>query len=124
MITIHDLLRAQEQTNKELQPVIEKFKEAKKQFEKESEEVGAPFYQMLEKYYDENLTDSNGNSVVVGDKFLIGKHQYEVVDRYMQTVLGTMMFNPRVICVKVGSASRNRRGKHIHPSELKQFTKL
>lgn len=122
MITKDELLRAKENMDKVLEPAREKLAEAKKEFYQAARVEENLFEELILKYYDETLIDANGKPVRVGDTISNGKHIYEVVNRGMQFVFGTMMFNPRVMCRKLGSLSNRGRDKHIHPAELLSFT--
>jgi hypothetical protein len=69
---------------------------------RQKNEVRKPFDEMLEQYYDEKIIDVAGRPMQVG---MLIKHvktgrQYKVIDRGMQFVLGELMFNNHVTCLK------------------------
>jgi hypothetical protein len=125
MITNNDLTTVYLKLQEDLEPLRQELKEAKAKFKSNAKQLEAPYLEMLEKYYDEKLIDINGVSVKIGNTVSNGKISYKVINRGMQFVFGEMMFNPRVICQKIrasGDTARYSKEKHIHPSELKEFT--
>jgi hypothetical protein len=122
MITKEDLEKEQKTALLALEPVKAEFKKAKETYDLLCTDLSKPFNELLEKYYDEHLTDGNGKSIQIGDIISNGKRALKVVMRGMQFCFGEMMMNPRVMCLKLKDF-KEAKGKEIHifPSELKEY---
>ena len=62
-----------------------------------------PFSEMLEQYYDENIQDVNGKTIHEGFTIrnLINNNLYKVKRRGMQYIFGELLFNNRIVCLKI-----------------------
>lgn len=125
MVTQEMLIEADKKRYEDFKPHRQELEAAEAKFHQKAREIEAPFMAMLEQYYDEQLADKNEKPVKVGSIITNGKDKFKVKNRGMQFVFGEMLFNPRVICVKLHPRQTNfREGKverHFHPSDLKSF---
>ncbi len=114
-----------EQVEAALTLADEKISKLRENREIEDEEIRAPLREVLDQYYDQSLTDNNNEPVRIGDTISDGKFDYIVEDRGMQFVLGTILWNPRVMVKKImpDGYLKAIKQKHIHPADLKNFQK-
>lgn len=101
----------------------ESFKPIKEKFQKDKEDIEASFKALLSVYYDEQLIDSQNKPVRIGDTITDGKDYYQVFDRGMQIIFGTMLYNNSVKCKKLDRDFRPGKKEHSFSSrELIAFT--
>lgn len=120
MITKDNLKDAYSAYLKKAEPIKIEFKKIEKEFDEKFKNASKSYLEMLEKYYDEQLVDSTGNSIKIGCIISKNKVNYEVVDRGMQFIFGEMLYNPRVRVRKLPVNSKGKI-KDIFPHELKEF---
>lgn len=124
MITREQILEAQEEATRKTDLIREEFEKIKKEYQSKFSELEKPLMDLIEAYYDENLTDKNNKAVKVGTTITNGKSKLYIHNRGMQFIFGTIIFNPRVMGKKIddkGFSKPNAREIHIHPNELKEY---
>ena len=101
VISNDDLKLAHEKLQKAFEPIQAELDIAKEKYNKAKKELEDSFKSTLEKYYDQQLLDKNGNPVKNNSIITNGKDFYQVTERGMQIIFGTMLFNNRVNCKKL-----------------------
>lgn len=100
----------------ELDVATEKYNNAKTELEK-------GFKKVLEQYYDQQLLDKDGNSVKNNAIITNSKDFYQVIERGMQIIFGTLIFNNRVICRKLDkNMIAGKKDFSFNSKDLKEFT--
>lgn len=105
----------------------ERFNDAKIALRKQEEIEGAPVKVLINEYLDSELKDVNGNTIREGyviAKNLTGYPAYKVVNRGMQFIFGTPMYNPSVEVLVYNAFKRatiGKRLKSLGKSELSEF---
>lgn len=100
VITDEDLKLAYEKLQQDFEPIQAEFNIVKSKFESDKKEMESSFKITLENYYDQILFDKNGTPIKLGSTITDGKDFYFVVDRGMQIIFGTFLFNSRITCAK------------------------
>lgn len=101
VISNDDLKLAHEKIQKAFEPIQAELDIAKEKYNKAKKELEDSFKATLEKYYDQQLLDKNGNPVKNNSIITNGKDFYQVTERGMQIIFGTMLFNNRINCKKL-----------------------
>ena len=101
VISNDDLKLAHEKLQEAFEPIQAELDIAKEKYNKAKKELEDSFKVTLEKYYDQQLLDKNGNPVKNNSIITNGKDFYQVTERGMQIIFGTMLFNNRVNCKKL-----------------------
>src|SRR5665647_217446 len=102
-------------------PTVEEYEKASAKYNEHRAIFEKEYLVILNSYFDQILTDKNGNTVKVGDTITRGKRQYRVVDRSLQIVFGEILNNPRVWVVKIskeGTINPNARKMDICKMDL------
>ncbi|HZK69850.1 MAG TPA: hypothetical protein VFC36_09710 [Paludibacter sp.] len=97
-------------------PAVEEYEKASAKYNEHRAKFDKEYLVILNYYFDQILTDKNGDTVKVGDTISRGKRQYRVVDRSLQIVFGEILNNPRVWIVKIskeGTINPNARKMDI-----------
>ncbi|RQO37928.1 hypothetical protein DBR39_13650 [Chryseobacterium sp. KBW03] len=124
MITTEQILKAQEEAIKNAGPIRAELEKFKKEYQSKINEFEKPIMDLIEAYYDENLTDKNNAIVQIGMTITNGKSKLYIHSRGMQFIFGHIVFNPRVMGKKIddkGFIKPNAREIHVHPKELKEY---
>ena len=127
MITKENILKAQEEFIQALQPIKERQRAFELEMKEETEQAGKPFLELLDEYYDQEIKDSVGTSIRKG--YIIQHNDglsYIVIDRSMQIVLGTIMFNPKLTVKRISIVKGERKIFNktisVHRSNLMEYT--
>ena len=121
-ISDDDLKLAHEKLQQSFKPIQEAFDIVKAKFESDKKEMNDSFKTTLERYYDQRLFDKNGTPIKVGCTITDGKDFYFVVDRGMQIIFGTFLFNSRLTCTKWNKYGKATKKEYsIFPRELTDF---
>ena len=123
-ITIEKLKDIRAEMVIKFKPAREEYEKALATFNEQHARFEKEFLVILNYYFDQILTDKNGDTVKVGDTITRGKFQYKVVDRSLQIVFGEILNNPRVWVVKIskeGTINPNARKMDISKSELVDY---
>jgi hypothetical protein len=114
-ISDDDLKSAHNKLQQSFEPIRAKFESDKK-------EINDSFKKILEQYYDQRLFDKNRTSIKVGCTITNGKDYFLVIDRGMQIILGTFLFNSRVTCTKWNKYGKTTKKKFLFfPRDLTDF---
>ena len=120
VISNDDLKLAHEKLQEAFKPIQAELDIAKEKYNKAKKELEDSFKATLEKYYDQQLLDKNGNPVKNNSIITNGKDFYQVTERGMQIIFGTMLFNNRVNCKKLDKDLRP--GKKEHSFSVRDLT--
>jgi hypothetical protein len=120
VISNDDLKLAHEKLLKAFEPIQAELDIAKEKYNKAKKELEDSFKATLEKYYDQQLLDKNGTSIKNNSIITNGKDFYQVTERGMQIIYGTMLFNNRVNCKKLDKDLRP--GKKEHSFSARDLT--
>ena len=95
-------------------------------FKKREQEEEEPIRILIQQYLDDELKDSHGNTIRKGYVIATKNNYpaYKVINRGMQFVFGTPMFNPSVEVVSYSPAKEPKIGKKsktFHRSELSEM---
>ena len=120
VISNDDLKLAHEKLLKAFEPIQAELDIAKEKYNKAKKELEDSFKATLEKYYDQQLLDKNGTSIKNNSIITNGKDFYQVTERGMQIIFGTMLFNNRVNCKKLDKDLRP--GKKEHSFSARDLT--
>ncbi len=120
VISNDDLKLAQEKLQEAFKPIQAELDIAKEKYNKAKKELEDSFKATLEKYYDQQLLDKNENPVKNNSIITDGKDFYQVTERGMQIIFGTMLFNNRVNCKKLDKDLRL--GKKEHSFSARDLT--
>lgn len=122
VISNDDLKLAHEKLQKSFEPIQAELDIAKEKYNKAKKELEDSFKVTLEQYYDQQLLDKNGNPVKNNSIITNGKYFYQVNERGMQIIFGTMLFNNRVNCKKLDKDLRPSKKEHSFSArDLKDF---
>jgi hypothetical protein len=121
-ISDDDLKLAHEKLQLDFKPIQDAFDIVKSKFESDKKEMNDSFKIILEQYYDQRLFDKNGVPVKVGSTITDGKDFYFVVDRGMQIIFGTFLFNSRITCTKWNKDGKaTKKEFSFFPRDLTEF---
>ena len=112
VISNDDLKLAHEKLQKAFEPIQAELDIAKEKYNKAKKELEDSFKTTLEKYYDQQLLDKNGASIKNNSIITDGKDFYQVTERGMQIIFGTMLFNNRVHCKKLDKDLKQGKKEH------------
>jgi len=124
VMTIERLKELRSEMIKDLNPEREIFEKARQKWDNYCSIFEKKFLIQLNLYFDQILTDKNGETVRIGDVLRCGKLLYKVVDRSLQIIFGEILNNPRVLVVKIskeGTINPNARKMDIFKSELVDY---
>lgn len=108
MITIKKLEDALKAMHRAAEPIKKEKEKFDKAFEKACDELEQPFKLLLERFYDQELTDKNGVPVKENNTITNGKNTYTVLSRGTQFFFGSILNNPSVEIFK-NEAKKTRR---------------
>lgn len=82
-------------------PIKAAFAEIKKEYDKELDKLNKVFLVEFDEYLDTLLLDKNGSPIKIHNVIQKDDKKYKVIDRGMQFVFGSFMYNTRIVVKKI-----------------------